>query len=81
MKHLFFMLPHCKDCPHARNMLELKGIEFEEIDASTKQGEKQVAKYGIGKVPAVLVLNEKGEIVDSARNVKEIEGLLYNSSY
>jgi glutaredoxin len=74
MKNLFFMLPNCQKCLVAKDLLEIKGIYFEEINVSSNEGMKFVEKYGIGKVPALIVLDKNDEVVDSVRGIEEIEG-------
>jgi len=76
MKNMLFTLPTCPGCPPAKDLLELKGVDFEVVDASTPEGTELAKRYGIGKVPTLIVLDESGEITDSARGVDEIDALI-----
>lgn len=76
MKTMLFTLPTCPSCPPAKDLLELKGIDFEYVDASTSDGMKLAQKYGVGKVPALIIIGEDGDIKDSARGFNEIDALI-----
>ncbi len=76
MENLLFTTPDCSNCSAAKDFLDLSGVDFGIIDASTKEGMELVKKYGVGKVPALIVVDDDGEIQDSARGFEEIETMI-----
>lgn len=78
MKNLLFTTPSCPNCPTAKNLLGIKGVEFDLVDASTKEGLEMARKFGVSSVPALIVLDDQNSIRDSARNLDEIEAFLSN---
>jgi glutaredoxin len=74
MKNILFTITNCEKCKFVKDMFEIKGIDFEEINTNTDNGMKLVEKYGIGRVPTLIVLDKDNEIVDSVRGIDEIEG-------
>lgn len=72
---LLFISPECEDCTAVINYLELKQITYHTIDATTEEGMKLIKRYGVGSVPALIVL-EGDTMIDSARGLDEIEGLI-----
>lgn len=76
MKNLLFTTATCPKCPATKDMLIAKNIEFEHIDASTKEGLDLARKYGVGSVPTLVVVDDSGERKDSAHGIDEIESLV-----
>jgi len=76
MSWKLFVTQNCEECKKVKSVLEFAGLNFEEVDASTDSGVKLAEKYGIGRVPALIELDKKGDITDSARGLEEIDKLL-----
>lgn len=59
----FFYSPLCPTCPQAkeitREVVEEEGIEYEEINILSPDGETKAAKYAIKGVPAIVI--DRGE--------------------
>jgi len=72
---LLFTTPQCPNCPTVKDFLELKGIDFEIVDATTGGGLEKAAQYGVSAVPT-LVQIEQDELKDMARGLEEIEALV-----
>jgi len=75
MALLLFIKQNCPDCSAAKDLLELRSIDVEVIDADSSEGFDQVVKYGVGKVPTLIHV-EKSETVDRATGLVDIESLI-----
>lgn len=73
MRRLLFTTKTCPNCPAAKDFLDLKGIDYEPVDASEPQGLELAKKYGIGTVPTLITIDDNDEMIDSATSIDEIE--------
>jgi glutaredoxin len=63
----------CKECELVKSILDIKGVEYQEKDVDSSHEEVEI--YGIGKVPALVVL-DKDDVIDSARGIEEIKDFI-----
>jgi ribonucleoside-triphosphate reductase (formate) len=76
MKNLLITTKTCPNCPAVKDFLELSEIDYTLVDASTPDGLEVAKKFGIGSVPALVVVDEKGNMIDSAYGLGDIEALV-----
>lgn len=76
MKNLLFTTPSCPNCPTAKSLLDIKGIEYNIVDASKPEGLEKAKKFGVGSVPTLIILDDQNKFKDSARSVDEIEAYI-----
>ena len=77
MKILKFSLPTCKPCitlTEQMKKLDLSGFEVQEINL---QREKKLSeKYGIRKVPTLIILDEQDNEIERVGNITQLESFL-----
>ena len=73
MKRLLFTTKTCPNCPAAKDFLDLKGIDYESVDASVPEGLELAKKFGIGTVPTLITTDDNDKMTDSATGIDEIE--------
>jgi ribonucleoside-triphosphate reductase (formate) len=76
MTNLLFTTPTCPNCPAAKVFLDVSGLDFELVDASKPEGLNLARKYGVGSVPTLVVVDDKGSMTDSAYGLDDIEALV-----
>ena len=76
MKNLLFTTQTCPNCPAAKVFLDVSGIDFDLVDASKPEGLNLARKYGVGSVPTLIVVDDKGGMTDSASGLDDIEALI-----
>ncbi len=59
----FFYSPMCSICPQAkavvRDVVERVGVDYEEINFHSKEGEIKAREYGIKEVPCLIINGEQ----------------------
>lgn len=76
MKLLLFVVPGCAQCQTVIDYLNLRDIDHEVIDAKNEIHFDKVQRYGIGRVPALVVCDDSGVLTDSATGFEDIQALL-----
>ena len=76
MALLLFTTPSCPNCPAAKDLLALKGMDYELIDASKPEGLAAARKYGVSSVPTIVKTDDDGTMLDSARGFESIQEML-----
>jgi thioredoxin 1 len=61
-KLLKFSRVGCNPCVALGNFLKSEGIQHEELDVDVDL--ELTAKYGIGSVPTLILVDENGEVLD-----------------
>lgn len=51
----------CQPCHTLTKVMQ--GMDYESVDAETKEGMDFVAKYGVRALPTLLILDDDGEVV------------------
>ena len=77
MKILKFSLPTCKPCitlTEQMKKIDLSNFEIQEINL---QREKHLSvKYGIRKVPTLIILDEQDNEIERVGNITQLESFL-----
>ena len=79
LKYKLFFTPMCPNCPKVKDFMKTVKMEGELIDASTKEGLAQAAKFDVMSVPTVIFL--EGDVVKSVASlVEEIKRVTQNKT-
>jgi len=71
-----FFTPNCPKCPGVKTYLDLNGIAYREIDASTQQGQERAFKGGIYNVPTIVLKDSRGKEITRSSDPSKIKNLL-----
>jgi ribonucleoside-triphosphate reductase len=80
MKLFLFTTPTCPNCPAVKDILEVRQIEYELVDASTPKGLELARKFGVGRVPTLIETDDNGHLKTSSYGIDEIEAVISGCS-
>jgi len=59
MKRVIITTPHCIECRSKKQIWDANGVDYNEVEANSMEGQKLVAEFNITRGGTVLDLDER----------------------